>query len=64
MYIVNFQEADVQLPKLISIENTFMRILLASHRTCISWNTVGKHGIKSLVIDIALAEQFHCKDKY
>lgn len=64
MYIVNFQEVDVQLPKLISIENTFMRILSTSYKACISWNTVGKHEVKSSVIEIMLAEQSRYTDEF
>lgn len=52
-----------KLPKLIRIENTFLRILLTSHRMNISWNTVGEYLIKSLVIGIMLPEQFYCNDK-
>lgn len=51
-------------PNLIRIENTFLRILLTSHRTCISWYTVGRYLIKSFVIGIMLTEQFYYNDKF
>jgi len=33
-------------------------------KACISWNTVGKHEVKSPVIEIMLAEQFRYTDTF
>ena len=41
-----------------------MRILSTSYKACISWNTVGKHEVKSSVIETMLAGQFHYTDKF
>lgn len=41
-----------------------MRILSTSYKACISWNTVGKHEVKSSVIEIMLAGQFRFTDKF